>query len=160
MAENRGKQFEGVIKEAFEKVQGVSIDRLHDQTNGFVGSSNICDFIVYKEPNEIYIECKSCHGNTFPLSNITDNQRKGMLEKSNIYGVLAGVIIWWVDKDLTVFVPIKEIQRLKDADNKSISANAVLDGYIWCYEIPGKKKRVFFDYDMQKFLEDVQSGKD
>ena len=43
MAENRGKQFEGVIKEAFEKVPGVSIDRLHDQTNGFVGSSNICD---------------------------------------------------------------------------------------------------------------------
>ena len=160
MAENRGKQFEGVIKEAFEKVPGVSIDRLHDQTNGFVGSSNICDFIVYKEPNEIYIECKSCHGNTFPLSNITDNQRKGMLEKSNIYGVLAGVIIWWVDKDLTVFVPIKEIQRLKDANHKSISANAALDGYIWCYEIPGKKKRVFFDYDMQKFLEDVQSGKD
>ena len=160
MAENRGKQFEVVIKEAFEKVPGVSIDRLHDQTNGFVGSSNICDFIVYKEPNEIYIECKSCHGNTFPLSNITDNQRKGMLEKSNIYGVLAGVIIWWVDKDLTVFVPIKEIQRLKDEDHKSISANAVLDGYIWCYEILGKKKRVFFDYDMQKFLEDVQSGKD
>ena len=160
MAENRGKQFEGVIKEAFEKVPGVSIDRLHDQTNGFVGSSNICDFIVYKEPNEIYIECKSCHGNTFTLSNITDNQRKGMLEKSNIYGVLAGVIIWWVDKDLTVFVPIKEIQRLKDEDHKSISANSVLDGYIWCYEILGKKKRVLFDYDMQKFLEDVQSGKD
>ena len=160
MAENRGKQFENAIRKCFEQVEGVSIDRLNDNTAGFKGVSGICDFIVYKYPNIMYLECKSCHGNTFPLSNITDNQRKGMLEKSNIYGVLAGVIIWWVDKDLTVFVPIKEIQRLKDEDNKSISANAVLDGYIWCYEIPGKKKRVFFDYDMQKFLEDVQSGKD
>lgn len=43
MAENRGKQFENVIREAFEKVPGVSIDRLHDQTNGFKGSQNICD---------------------------------------------------------------------------------------------------------------------
>lgn len=158
MAESRGKQFEGVIKNAFEKVPGVSIDRLHDQTNGFVGSSNICDFIVYREPNEIYIECKSCHGNTFPLSNITDNQYKGLLEKSNVQGVIAGVIIWWVDKDLTVFVPIAEIKRLKVEEHRSISASAVLDGYIWCYEIPGKKKRVFFDYDMKTFLDEVQNG--
>ena len=40
---NRGKRFESVIKESFERVDGVSIDRLHDQTNGFVGSSNISD---------------------------------------------------------------------------------------------------------------------
>ena len=43
MSFNRGKQFEKVIKEAFERVPGVSIDRLHDQTTGYVGSSNICD---------------------------------------------------------------------------------------------------------------------
>lgn len=43
MSVNRGKQFEDVIKTAFEKVPGVSIDRLHDQTTGYAGSSNICD---------------------------------------------------------------------------------------------------------------------
>ena len=62
MAVNRGKQFEDVVREAFEKVEGVSIDRLHDQTNGFRGSQNICDFIVYKYPHQYYIECKSVHG--------------------------------------------------------------------------------------------------
>ena len=46
MATNRGKQFEEVIKEAFESIPDVSIDRLHDQTTGYRGSSNICDFIV------------------------------------------------------------------------------------------------------------------
>lgn len=43
MSPNRGKQFENVIREAFERVPNVSIDRLHDQTNGFKGSQNICD---------------------------------------------------------------------------------------------------------------------
>jgi len=43
MAVNRGKDFENVIREVFEKVPGVSIDRLHDQTTGFKGSQNICD---------------------------------------------------------------------------------------------------------------------
>lgn len=40
---NRGKDFEKIIKEAFERVKGVSIDRLHDQMNGYACSYNICD---------------------------------------------------------------------------------------------------------------------
>jgi len=43
MATNRGKQFERVVKESFEAVENCSIDRLHDQTTGYVGSTNICD---------------------------------------------------------------------------------------------------------------------
>ena len=94
MAENRGKKFERVIKDAFQKVPGVSIDRLHDQTNGFRGSENICDFIVYRKPYEYYFECKSVHGNTLPFTNITDTQWNGLLAKSQIQGVCAGVICW------------------------------------------------------------------
>ena len=173
MAENRGKKFEDVIRQSFEKVPGVSIDRLHDQTNGFKGSQNICDFIVYKEPYEYYIECKSVHGNTLPLSNITETQWNGLLEKSKIEGVFAGVICWWVDKDVTRFLPIQFLQTLryklnaksvrydlvhnfgKWANGKDCKATAV-----WCSdeaEIPlitieGRKKRVFFDYDMEHFF--------
>lgn len=43
MAYNRGKKFEDAIRESFEKVPGVSIDRIHDQTTGWKGSTNICD---------------------------------------------------------------------------------------------------------------------
>lgn len=43
MAVNRGKDFENVVRTAFEKVPNVSIDRLHDQTTGWKGSTNICD---------------------------------------------------------------------------------------------------------------------
>ena len=163
MSENRGKKFENVIRTAFEKVDGVSIDRLHDQTTGFKGSTNICDFIVYREPYEYYFECKSVHGNTLPFSNITDTQWQGMLEKSKIEGVFAGVICWWVDKDITRFIPIQILQMLKEEGKKSLNCywDSCVDVYNTRYYIPevkGKKKRVFFDYDMKEFLDEIQSN--
>ena len=154
MAQNRGKEFEAVVRESFLKVPNVSVDRLHDQTNGFKGSTNICDFIVYRNPYQFYFECKTIHGNTFPLTNLTDNQYKGLLEKSKIRGVVAGVICWWVDKDVTKFIPISVIQILKDNKYKSIrydiSAMPTVD-------VKGKKKRVFFDYGMEGFLDELSN---
>lgn len=151
MAQNRGKDFEGVIRKAFNDVSGCTIDRLPDQTNGFAGGSNICDFIAYKYPNIFYLECKSCHGNTFPLSNITDKQRKGLIEKDEIPGTISGVIVWWVDRDTTKFIPIRDIKNMVYSDIKSIRFDAEIG-----INIPGKKKRVFFDYDIKTFLEEVQ----
>ena len=161
MSVNRGKQFEDVVKEAFEKLPDVSIDRLHDQTTGYLGSSNICDFIVYRFPTIFYIECKSVHGNTLSIhsnnpknkyGNITNKQFEGLCEKSKIDGVQAGVLIWWVDKDVTKYFPIGYINKLIENGQKSIPyTNA------WGTEVPGKKKRVFFDYDMEALLDDLQS---
>ena len=158
MAQNRGKQFEAIVRQAFEKVPGVSIDRLHDQTNGFKGSSNICDFVVYKEPYEFYFECKSIHGNTFPFTNITDKQYTGLLEKSKIPGVYAGLIIWYVDKDITIFVPINTIRIWKEqTDMKSIPSN-IADKDLDVIGLKGKKKRVFFDYEMEVLLNEISNG--
>ena len=148
MSVNRGKDFEKVIKEAFEKVPGVSIDRLHDQMNGFAGSANISDFIMYKYPHEYYIECKSVHGNTLPFSNISKNQWNGMLEKCTIDGVFAGVMCWWIDKDITRFIPIVELETMRTNGYKSVAWNTVCNAYV----VPGKKKRVFFEYDMEQFF--------
>ena len=160
MTENRGKKFESVIRDAFLKVPNVSIDRLHDQTNGFKGSQNICDFIVYREPYEYYFECKSVHGNTLPLSNITETQWNGLLEKSQIEGVFAGVICWWLDKDKTVFIPIQTLELMKTIGMKSVRYDAIddCDGDTDMIEIKGKKKRVFFEYDMEKFLDVVANS--
>lgn len=151
MSVNRGKDFEKVIKEAFEKIPGVSIDRLHDQMNGFAGSANISDFIMYKYPHEYYIECKSVHGNTLPFSNISKNQWNGMLEKSKIDGVFAGVMCWWIDKDVTLFLPIQILYQLRRTNNKSVKYD--INEYIGnVVKIKGKKKRVFFEYDMEEFF--------
>lgn len=165
MADSLGKKFESVVKEAFEKVEGVSIDRIHDQMNGYAGSTNISDFILYKYPHEYYIECKSVHGNTLPFSNITRNQWDGMLKKSLIDGVIAGVICWWVEKDTTRFIPIELLEVLKVNGAKSIRYDYVsyLDAhtmamyphaatFLTTHKIQGKKKRVFYDYDMEAFL--------
>ena len=170
MAQNRGKQFEQVIQQAFEKVPNTSVVRLHDQTTGYRGSSNHCDFIVYHKPYEFHIECKSVHGNTLSIfsnpkpdkhgalhgfyGNITDTQWEGLLEKSKISGVIAGVICWWIDKDITLFIDIRRLKFLSNAGCKSIR----YDNEEWSdliIPIHGKKKRVFFDYNMEEFLQCV-----
>lgn len=152
MTVNRGKDFEKIIREAFELVPETSVDRLHDQMNGFAGSTNICDFIVYHKPFIYYIECKSVHGNTLPLANITKNQWQGLVEKSKIDGVVAGVMCWWIDKDITRFIPIQELEECKRAGYKSVRCDHepfTVDGFI---DVSGEKKRVFFKYDMSKFF--------
>lgn len=171
MAQNRGKKFEQVIREAFEKIPEVSVDRLVDQMGGYAGSQNICDFIVYKKPYEYYLECKSVHGNTLSIhsipksdksgklrgfyGNITDTQWEGLLNKSKIPGVYAGVICWWADKDITKFIPIQHLQMLYDFGIKSVRYDYINVDVI---EIQGKKKRVFFDYDMEEFLDEISIG--
>ena len=166
MAVGRGKEFENVIRKAFERVDGVSIDRLNDNTAGFKGIAGICDFIVYKYPYEFYFECKAVHGNTLSINsndtkhkygNISNNQWEGLLEKSKIDGVFAGVICWWVDKDITMYLPIEFLVHAKEMGFKSVPSDLfskwILDSYDKIPEvIPGKKKRVFFDYNMQLFL--------
>ena len=167
MVVNRGKQFEDVIKQAFLNVPDVSVDRLHDQMSGYFGSKNICDFIVYKKPYEYYIECKSVHRNILSIhsipklgkdgklhgfhGNITDTQWDGLIEKSKIQGVRAGIICWWIDLDKTYYIPMWVLEDAYKNGYKSINLN-----YPYCqgYWIPidGKKKRVFFDYDMTEFF--------
>jgi len=153
MAVNRGKKFEQVVRESFERVPGVSIDRLNDNTAGFKGIAGICDFIVYREPYEYYFECKSVHGNTLPFRNISATQWNGLLEKSFIEGVFAGIICWWVDKDTTKFIPIQTLQKLLNSGN--VSYRYDWDSYD-VVELKGKKKKVFFNYDMESFLNEIQ----
>lgn len=173
MAVNRGKKFENVIRQAFESVPNVSVDRLHDQTNGFKGSQNICDFIVYKEPYEYYIECKSVHGNTLSIHSnpkadkhgrlhgfygaITDTQWEGLLEKSKIEGVFAGIVCWFADKNDTRFFPIQYLQKYRQLGCKSVAAFDESDDAIHPIQIKGKKKRVFYEYNMEDFFNEVQS---
>ena len=162
MAVNRGKKFEDAIRESFEKVPGVSIDRLHDQTTHYKGSTNICDFIVYREPYEYYFECKSVHSNTLSIhsndpkhkyGNISNAQWEGLLEKSQIEGVTAGIICWWIDKDVTKFIPIQVLEMIRSEGFRSIRFDIETKTTI---DIQGKKKRVFFEYDMEKFLNEIQ----
>lgn len=163
MAVNRGKQFEEVVKNCFLKVPEISIDRIHDQTTGFKGSSaNICDFIVYKKPFEYYIECKSVHGNVMSIYGtkpdrkygaISNKQWEGMLEKTAITGVTAGVLIWFIDHDTTVYYPINVLNDIRNSGKKSIRYDYFHPERIY---LIGEKKRVFYDYDMNDLLSKLE----
>ena len=169
MSVNRGKKFEEHIEEAFKKVANISVLRLHDQTTGFKGSTNPCDFLVYHKPFLYAIECKSVHGNTFSIYSknpkkkyglITNFQWETLLEMSTVKGVHAGIIVWFVDHDETIFLDINLLKRWRDAGHKSIHSYPEWIEYVqgkhdWIY-ITGRKKRVFFDYNMVQFLREME----
>lgn len=151
-----GKEFEHQVYKNFSELENVSIDRIPDQVTKYKGSSsNVCDFIVYDKPNLIYLECKTVHGSTLPFSNIRENQWNGLLEKSEIDGVIAGVMCWWVDKDITKFIPIIRLEFWKNCGYKSLRCDYDDNA---CIEIKGKKKRIMFEYDMLQFLSDIKNS--
>lgn len=163
MSVNRGKQFEEVIKKAFEEVEDTIIVRLADQTNGYVGSKNPCDFLVYRHGHFYAIECKTIHGNTFPFTNITDYQYSEISKIASTKGCYGGILCWWVDKDVTRFIPIQLIQA-----EKQIGAKSIRYDYDFAYynqetgkissiiNLKGTKKRVFFDYDIYDFFSNFE----
>lgn len=158
MGINRGKQFEEIIQKQFEQLEDVSVDRFYDVTTGFKNQNTPCDLLVYKHGTLNYIECKAIHGNTLNFnSNIRKNQWDKLMEKSFISGVNAGILCWFIDNDITVFIDIQDLNYLKDLGNKSFNINKDTKT-IPCIYIDGKKQRVFFKYNLDKFLEEVSYG--
>ena len=154
MGKNRGKQFEEVIKKSFQKVDNCYIQRLYDPGFGYSGVKNFADFFVFSSPYLIFLECKSVDGGTLNFSRITENQLKGLEEVSKRNNIVAGVLIWFKERDFTCFVPIEELIKAKERGLKSISF-ALIDNL---YHIPlnGQKKRVLFEYDVESFLDVIK----
>ncbi len=147
MSENLGKKFEGLVKEAFEKQ--CFILRLYDTTNGYLNVANPCDFIAYDFPNMYMLECKSCYGTSLPITNISDNQRSSLLEAAK-HGIIAGYLVWFIDKDRTIFINAEDLETyMLETGRKSLA----WDDDKYSVDIIGEKKRKFFNYDMHQFLE-------
>lgn len=158
MAINRGKQFEDNIRNQFEKVSNTLCLRLYDVTMGYKEINNPCDLIVFRNGTLNLFECKAIHGNTLNFkSNIRGNQWNQLLEYSYIGGVNAGIICWFIDLDITLFLDIAWLQVLKEKNYKSFNAKKDLET-IPISIIHGDKKRIFFEYDLEKFLEEISYG--
>ena len=154
MAVNRGKDFEKVIKKAFELQPNLSVDRFPDPMAGYAGIRNICDFGVYFYPHYYYLECKAIRGNTLNFnSQITQDQWNGLLAKSKIRGIRAGIIVWFIEHDITVYVSIQVLELLKSNGAKSLHINDLLENKIHFIKIKAKKKRVLYEYDISDILE-------
>ena len=156
MGINRGKQFENKLKEQFEKLPNTLCLRLYDITMGYSNINNPCDFIVYRTGTLNLFELKAIHGNCLNFkSHIKENQFESLVKYNQIPGVNAGIICWFVDLDRTVFIDGTNLSWFRDTHHlKSFNINNRIKDLDYI-EIQGKKKRVFFEYDLEKFLEEI-----
>lgn len=150
---NRGKQFEGVIKQTFEEYPNTTIQRLKDAANGHQkGNTNPCDFIAYKFPHIIYIECKATNTTTEPFTRIRPNQIDGLHEAREVFGVEAGFMIWFVSKQKTYWIRIEDFEEYRTG-RKSIRLKDCEDGTLPAFEITSKPKRILCEYDLASFFD-------
>lgn len=121
-----GKQAESKIKQWLDRPEdGYSFDRIKDQMTGFYGSSNICDFEVYKYPKKYYIESKATYEDRFDFSLITQIQHDGLIEKSKINGCFGLVIVLFVTYKRAFILDINDIDALSNAGQKSLNIKKV-----------------------------------
>ena len=156
MSTNLGKAFEQRFKLDFIKsFPDGTIDRLVDSVSGFKTVSNVSDFIGYSFPQIMYLECKSCLGNTFPLSNLTQYEK--LCTKVGIKGVRAGVILWMRDHDKILYVPISSITKMKKDGKKSVNIKMLNEDTYKILVIPTEKKRTFLEGDYTVLMQ-LQDG--
>ena len=158
MSKNQGKGFETEVQTAFEMVTDCVAHRLKDQIGQYRNVSNPCDFFFYHMPYLYAIECKSTKGASLSFSDIREQEQiMDLHEIAQKRGVVAGFMIWFIDKDITVFVRHDIVYDMylesKRGGRKSIALADILklsseDFHI----IQGKKKRTYFTYDVSDFL--------
>jgi len=152
---NVGKLFEKDFQDSFNKYEEesrYSLDRFHDGVGGYA-VKNICDYMLYKWPNQYYFELKSYGTHLINFSAISPTQYDGLLEKSTITGVRAGVLFNYNDYNESYFIKIDRIRVMKDRGFKSIPVETAR---IYGALLPIKRQRkVTVDYDIEKFIWNV-----
>lgn len=151
---NRGKDFEHEIETCLSSCANVSVDRLPDQMSGYKGSKNICDYSAFCSPDMFYLECKSKYGNTLNYKgDVTEDQWKGLLEKSRIKRCIAGICVWFIDHDITVFCDIRDLNMHRNNGAKSLNIKDITgEDCVPHFIIDGVKKRILFRYFGESFL--------
>ena len=149
MNDGLGKKAEQKIKEWLDRPKdGYSFDRIPDQMSGMYGSSNICDFALFKSPNQYYIESKATYEDRFDFAQITDNQRTKLLEKSQIKHVFGLVIVLFATYKRAFVLDIQDVQKMIDSGKKSINIKKIERWPVQFTEIRTieNKRKIFLDY--------------
>lgn len=144
---NRGKKFEERFKKDWiDSVEESFIYRLNDQMSGYLGSSNVCDFICYKYPNIFLIDTKSIQGNTLPFSDL--RQYNQMLEYKNIKGIHIGFVVWFVDHDRVLWIPVQTMEKIKKEGLKSYNIRKMYGDINYpIFDISSYKMRTYMKSD-------------
>ena len=149
---NLGKKAEGKIREWLDRPdESFCLDRIKDQMSGFYGSTNICDFTLFKAPNFYYIESKATFEPNFPFSMITDYQYENMLKKSKINGVKSFVIVLFASYQRAFIFDIRDIDnQVQSGGAKSLNIKKIDKWTIPYTEIPTiASRKQLLDYDKE-----------
>ena len=162
MAKNKGKEFETCFWKDFKRSFPNSfLMRLPDQQSQYYGgSSNPCDFIAYTGEGLFLVECKSCLGNTFPFTNL--RQYDKLKDYRDFPGVHACVILWMIEHDEVLYIPICAVTACKQDNLKSFNIKTTDRAKYGIKSVPSIKKRTFMSSDytfMLQLPEDVEIEK-
>lgn len=81
-----------------------------------------------------------------------------MIKYIGIPGVANGVILWMIDHNRVLYIPIETFVKLKEDGKKSYNIKMLGDPTYPAYEIPSKKLVKFMESDYS-ILEEIMNGK-
>ena len=152
---NLGKKAEEKVQEWLDRPEeGYCFDRIPDQMTGFYGSSNICDFTLFKYPNFYYIESKATYADRFDFAMITPYQHDNMLKKSFIEHVKCYVVVLFASYKRAFLLDIRDIEDSIQKGKKSINIKSIKKWTIPYTEIrtvPSRKNLLDYDKSQELF---------
>jgi hypothetical protein len=162
MSSDIGKKFEDRFRKDFKNCfPNTFVYRLPDQQSGYAGggSQNPCDFICYPGPLVLMVECKAHKGASIPFSAIPQYER--MLDYKGLYNTYPGVVVWFYEKDLVVWVSIEEMEKMVLAGEKSIGIRMLQNkkNTEKTYNIvvlPSTKLRTFMETDYNYLVKQLE----
>lgn len=162
-----GKKFEDRFRKDYKQCfPNTFIYRLPDQQSGYAGggSQNPCDFICYPGSLELMVECKAHKGASIPFSKIPQYER--MLDYKGLHKTFPGVVVWFYEKDIVIWVSIEEMEKMVLDGEKSIGLRMLQhkndnEKAYNIITIPSTKLRAFMESDytyLVKQLEAMSNG--
>ena len=156
-----GKKFETRFAQDYKRCfPDTLIYRLPDQQSGYAGggSSNPCDFFCYPGSCMLMVECKAKSGASIPFTDI--RQYEKMLDYKGLKNTFPGVVVWFYEKDIVIWVSIEEMEKMVNDGEKSIGLRMIDDkkSYKKLYNIitlPSKKLRTFMETDYNYLVEAI-----
>ena len=106
------------------------------------------------------VECKAHKGLSIPFTAI--RQYEKMLDYKGTYKTYPGVVVWFYEKDVVIWVSIEEMEKMVNDGEKSIGLRMIDEKkpYKKSYNIitlPSKKLRTFMETNYN-YLVEVLNG--
>lgn len=156
-----GKKFEDRFKQDYKRCfPGTLLYRLPDQMSGYKETSgNPCDFLCYPGDKVLMVECKAHAKASIPFTAIPQYER--LLEYKDAYKTYPGVVVWFYDKDIVLWVSIQEMEKMVADGEKSIGLRMIdkEKPYKKAYNIiniPSKKLRTFMESDYNFLVKQLE----